>query len=139
MELKELVDGWQTLLDKCPPKSRGWLLNRVELVRQYRTPQNIYLIQAPDNDNDFRQTHIRNESVLSDVSAMALYNYACERLMTIADGIQQLWDCELLRDDQGTFIASFYTPYGGRLTVHGIKMTKNWCGVVSDQGVIVQC
>jgi len=83
----------------------------------------VYLIQAPDDDNDFHQTCIRNDSALSDVSAMALYNYACERLSTLINDVHRFGDCELLRDDQGTFIASFYTPYGGRLTVHGIKMT----------------
>ncbi len=139
MKLQEFVDRWQTLLDKYPARSRGWLASRVDLVRQYQTPLGVYQIQAPDNDNNFHLTYIRNNSVISDTSAKVLYNYATERLVALTEGFEHLFDCELLPDDQGSFIASFYSPFGGRLTVHGIKMTKNRAGVVSDEGVIAQC
>lgn len=130
MKLQELVEPWQELIDKSPAGSRGCLVIRPDLFRQYRTPRGIYLIQTPDRDNVFHLADVPNGSELSEVTAMALYRYACTRLWALGCDLQTGWDCELMREDDGFVVASFFKRSGGRLTIHGIEMNKNWCGVI---------
>lgn len=139
MTLTELISNWQELLDQHPTRSHGWFEKRLTLFGAYRSPEGVYIVQSPEEANDFHPTGIPNGSSLSETTALELFKYARDRLISADYDLANRWDCEMFRDEDGTFVTSFYNRLGGRMTVHGIHMTKNWCGVISDSGVIFQC
>lgn len=143
MTLKQLTENWQALLDRHPVRSKGWIEGRFEEVAAYHPPDGVYFMPAVyDEDgieHDARQSEQPNNSGISFVTVSELQKYARDRLIAIDDQMCHSWNCEIFRDQDGTFVFSIFNRMGGRFTIHGIQMTKNWCGVVSDRGVIVQC
>lgn len=140
MTLTELISNWQELLDRHPTRSKGWLEKRLALFGEYRSPDGVYIVQCPREANNFHPTDLPNGSPLRETTVSELLKYACDRLISANYDFANCWDCEMFLDDEdGTFVASSYNLLGGRVTVHGIHMTKNWSGVISDRGVIFQC
>lgn len=136
--LADFLSAWQTLVDSACPDGQGKLLKRPDVLKTYQPATNAYVFRCPCDATDYRLHEKPNESGLTATTANELYRYGCTRLLPIAENIQERWDCEIFKTDDGLFAASFFNLLGGRLTVSGITMTKNWCGVISDQGIVAQ-
>lgn len=143
MNLAEFTQHWQALLDRHPLRSKGWIEERAQEVAAYRSPDEVYFLPAVCDGNgiehDSWQSGKPHNSGFSFVTVSELQKYARDRLGAIDSLMCHSWNCEAFRDQDGTFVFSIFNRMGARFTIHGIQMTKNWCGVVEDRGVIVQC
>lgn len=143
MTLSNFTQHWQALLDRHPVRSKGWVQNRFDEVALYRSHEDVYFMPALCDESGIAnypgKSEEPNNSGFSSVTASELRKYAGDRLGAIDSLISHSWNCEAFRDQDGTFVFSVFNRMGARFTIHGIQMTKNWCGVVSDRGVIVQC
>ncbi len=138
LNLSEFISSWQSALDSARGNGRGLLLVRQSTLKQYVPRRETYTFRHPSEENDDHLREQPNLSGLSSATANELYRYGRTRLLPIVSDLSSDWDCEVFRCGDGTFAVSFYNTLGGRLTVHGIAMTKNWCGVLSDKGIIAQ-
>jgi len=136
--LADFLSAWQKLVDSACPDGRGRLVRLPEVLKTYHPAGNAYVFRYPSDATDYRLQEDPNESGLTATTANELYRYGCTRVSPIAYNIQESWNCEIFRTDDGLFAVSFFNFLGGRLTVSGITMTKNWCGVISDQGIVAQ-
>lgn len=143
MTLAKFTQHWQTLLDRHPMRSKGWIEERFQEVAAYRSPDDVYFLPAVHDANgvehELWQSEQPNDSGLGFTTVSELQKYACDRLIAVDSQMCHSWNCEIFHDQDGTFVVSIFNRMGARFTIHGIRMTKNWCGVVSDRGVIVQC
>ncbi len=138
LNLSEFISSWQSALDNAYGYGRGILLERQSTFQQYVPRQETYSFRHPSAENDYHLEERPNLSGLSSTTANELYHYGCTKLLPIVSDLSSDWDCEVFRCSDRTFVVSFYNTLGGRLTVHGIEMTKNWSGVLSDKGIIAQ-